>query len=134
MGRRKRDGNHFPPTPNNLIQVSEGNEEKRYPVLDSNKTKTNDMKKPNNVYKNNVKEEILQVITENFMEMIPDVVNQNVQESLKKFQDTKNKEYETQKRKSELIATLNKHQSETENTINTEISELKMKIDNIKKK
>jgi hypothetical protein len=92
------------------------------------------MKKPNNVYKNNVKEEILQVITENFMEMIPDVVNQNVQESLKKFQDTKNKEYETQKRKSELIATLNKHQSETENTINTEISELKMKIDNIKKK
>jgi hypothetical protein len=45
-----------------------------------------------------MKEEILQVITENFMEMLLDMVNQNVQEALKKFQDTKNKEYEkTQK-------------------------------------
>jgi CTP:phosphocholine cytidylyltransferase-like protein len=32
----------------------------------------------------------------------------------------------------ELIGALNKHQSETENTINREINELKMKIDNIK--
>jgi hypothetical protein len=30
----------------------------------------------------------------NIMEKILDVVNQNVQEALKKFQDTKNKEYE----------------------------------------
>jgi DNA-binding protein YbaB len=28
------------------------------------------------------------------MEMILDMVNQNVQDALKKFQDTKNKEYE----------------------------------------
>jgi hypothetical protein len=40
----------------------------------------------------------MQVITENFMEMLLDIVKQNVQEALKKFQDTKNKVYkETQK-------------------------------------
>jgi uncharacterized protein Yka (UPF0111/DUF47 family) len=67
------------------------------------------------------------------MEMLLDMVNQNVQEALKKFQDTKNKEYEkTQKQINELIGALNKHQSETWNTINTEINELNMKIDNIK--
>jgi cell division protein FtsX len=52
------------------------------------------------------------------MEMLLDMVNQNIQETLKKFQDTKNKEYEkTQKQMNELIGTLNKHQSKTENTI-----------------
>jgi hypothetical protein len=132
MGRRKRDGNHSPPK-NNLIQDSEGNEENGYPVLDANKTKINDVKEPNNAHKNSLKEEILQVITENPMELLPDMVNQNVQETLKKFQDTKNKDYEkTQKQINELIGALNKHQSETENTINTEINELKMKIENIK--
>jgi hypothetical protein len=46
-----------------------------------------------------------------------DTFNQNVQEALKKFQDTKNKEYEkTQKQINELIGALNKHESETENT------------------
>jgi hypothetical protein len=34
-------------------------------------------------------EEILQVINENFIEMLLDMVNQNVQEALKKFQDKK---------------------------------------------
>jgi DNA-binding protein YbaB len=43
--------------------------------------------------KNTIKEEILQVITENVKEMLPDMVNQNIQEAIKKFQDTKNKEY-----------------------------------------
>jgi hypothetical protein len=63
--------------------------------------------------------------------MLLDTVNQNVQEALKKFQDTKNKEYKkTQKQINELIGVLNKHQSETEKTINREIHELKMKIDN----
>jgi hypothetical protein len=62
--------------------------------LDSNKIKINDAREPNAVHKKILKEEILQVITENFMEMILDMVNQNVQESFKKFQDTKNKEYE----------------------------------------
>jgi uncharacterized protein involved in exopolysaccharide biosynthesis len=52
------------------------------------------------------------------MEMLLDMVNQNVQEALKKFQDTKNKEYEkTQKQINELIGALNKYQTETENTI-----------------
>jgi uncharacterized protein involved in exopolysaccharide biosynthesis len=58
---------------------------------------------------------MLQVITENLMEMILDMVNQNVQEALKKFQDTKNNEYKkTQKQINELIGALNKHQSKTE--------------------
>jgi hypothetical protein len=69
------------------------------------------------------------------MELLLDMVNQNVQEALKKFQDTKIKEYEkTQKQINELIGDPNKHQSETENTINREINELKMKIDNIKER
>jgi uncharacterized spore protein YtfJ len=53
------------------------------------------------------KKKILQVITENFMEMLLDMVNQTVQEALKKFQDTKNKEYEkTQKQINELTGAL----------------------------
>jgi polyhydroxyalkanoate synthesis regulator phasin len=61
------------------------------------------------------------------------MVNKNVQEALKKFQDNKNKEYEkTQKQISELTGALNKYQSETENTINREINELRLKIDSIK--
>jgi hypothetical protein len=50
MGRIKRDGNHCP-TPNNLIQDSEGNEENRYPVTDANKTKISDTKEPTFVHK-----------------------------------------------------------------------------------
>jgi uncharacterized protein involved in exopolysaccharide biosynthesis len=58
------------------------------------------------------------------MEMILDMVNQNMQEALRKFQDTKNREYEkTQKQINELIRALNKHQSETENTINRQIKD-----------
>jgi malate synthase len=105
----------------------------RYPILYSNKTKIHDTKEPKDAHKNILKKEILQVITENSMEMLLDMVNQNVQYTLKKFEDTKNKEYEkTQKQINELIGTLNKHQSETENTINRKINELRMKIDNIK--
>jgi hypothetical protein len=38
------------------------------------------------------------------MEMLLDIVNQNVQEALKKLQDNKNKEYEkTQKQVNELL-------------------------------
>jgi chromosome segregation ATPase len=76
----------------------------------------------------------MQVITENFMEILLDMLNQTVQETLKKFQDNKNKEYEkTQKQIHELIGALNKHQSETENKQSeTEINELKVKIENIK--
>jgi hypothetical protein len=87
MGRR-RDANHSPPK-NYLIQDSEESEENGYPVPNSNKTKINNAMEPNNAHKNILKEGILQVITENFMEMLLDMVNQNVQEALKKFQDTK---------------------------------------------
>jgi hypothetical protein len=52
------------------------------------------MKEPNETHKNTMKEEILQVINENFIKMLLDMVNQNVQEALKKFQEDKNKEYE----------------------------------------
>jgi ABC-type transporter Mla subunit MlaD len=118
MGRQKRDGNHSPPK-NKLVHDSEGNEENRYSVPYSNKTKIDYPKEPNKAHKNTLKEEIMQSINENFMEMLPDKVNQNIQEALKKFQDNKNKEYEkTQKQMNELIGALNKYQNETENTIN----------------
>jgi hypothetical protein len=74
MGRQKRDENHSP-SKNNLKQDSEGNEENGYPVPDSNKTKMNNVKEPNDAHKNNLKEEILQVITKNFMELLLDIVN-----------------------------------------------------------
>jgi hypothetical protein len=45
MGRRKMDGNHSLPK-NNLKQDSERNEENGYPVLNSNKTKINETRKP----------------------------------------------------------------------------------------
>jgi endo-alpha-1,4-polygalactosaminidase (GH114 family) len=65
---------------------------------------------PNEVYKNMLKEEMLQEINENFIGMFLDMVNQNVQEALKKCQDNKNKEYEkTQKQINENIGDLNKH-------------------------
>jgi uncharacterized membrane protein YcgQ (UPF0703/DUF1980 family) len=77
-------GRHFPPN-NKSAQEPEGNEKKGYPDPDSNKTKTNYAKEPNEAHKNTLKEEILQVVNENFIEMILDMVNQNAQETLKKF-------------------------------------------------
>jgi uncharacterized phage infection (PIP) family protein YhgE len=60
----------------------------------------------------------LQEITENFMKKILNVLNQNVQDALKKFQDTKSKEQEKmQKQIVELRDDLNKHQSKTTDTI-----------------
>jgi hypothetical protein len=78
MGRWKNDGNHSPLN-NKLVQEPEGNEENGYPDSDSNKTKINYTKEPNEAHKNNLKQEILPVINENFIEMILDKVNQNVQ-------------------------------------------------------
>jgi hypothetical protein len=44
------------------------------------------------------------------MEMLLDMVNENIQEAVKKFQDMKNKENEkTQTQINELIGALNKH-------------------------
>jgi hypothetical protein len=103
MGRQKRDGNHSPPK-NKLTQDSEGNEENRYSVPDNYTTKINYHKEPKEAHKNTLKEEMLQEITENLMEMLLDKVHQNIQEPLKKCQDNKNKEYEkTQKQINELI-------------------------------
>jgi hypothetical protein len=59
-------------------QEPEGNEENRYLDPDSNKTKINYAEEPNEGHKNNLKDEILQVINENFIEMILDMVNQNI--------------------------------------------------------
>jgi uncharacterized membrane-anchored protein YhcB (DUF1043 family) len=51
------------------------------------------------------------------MEKILGMINQNIQDALKKFQDTKNKELEkTQKQINELRDDLFKHQSETKDT------------------
>jgi hypothetical protein len=80
-------------------------------------------KEPNEAHKKTLKEEILQVINENFIEMILDMVNQNVQEMLKKFLDNKNRECEeAQKQITETIEALYKHQTETKNTMNREIN------------
>jgi hypothetical protein len=95
----------------------------RSPDPESNETKVNYDKESKKAHKNTLKEEILQVINENLIEKILDMVNQNVQETLKKLQDNKNREFDK---------ALYKHQSETKNTINREINELRMKIDNIK--
>jgi hypothetical protein len=64
MGRQKKQGNQFPHS-KKLVQEPEGNEENRYSDPDSNKTKTNYAKEPNKAHKNNLKDEILQVINEN---------------------------------------------------------------------
>jgi hypothetical protein len=74
------------------------------------KQRLNYAKNPNKAHKNILKEEILQVITENFREKLLDMVNQNIQEALRKFQEDKNKEYEkTQKEINEIIGALNKN-------------------------
>jgi hypothetical protein len=96
--RKKKKGRKLFPPKNKILRDLEQNEENGYPDPDSNKTKINYTKEHNEAYKNTLKEEILQVINENFIEMLLDMVNQNVQEALKKFQEDKNKEYEkTQK-------------------------------------
>jgi DNA repair photolyase len=61
--------------------------------------------------------------------MILDMVKQIVQETLKKFQDNKNREFKkAQEQIKETIEAVYKHQSETKNKIN----QLRMKIDNTK--
>jgi hypothetical protein len=75
MGRQKKTGK--PVSPQQKISTgTKGNEENRYSDPDSNTMKINYAKEPNEVHKNNLKDEILQVINENFIEMILDMVNQ----------------------------------------------------------
>jgi hypothetical protein len=65
-----------------------------------------------------LKEESMEEVTEKLMMMILHIVNQKVQDALKKFQDTTNKEYEkTQKQLYKLRKDFKKHQSETKETI-----------------
>jgi hypothetical protein len=83
----EKRGKPVSPPSSKLVQEPEGNEENRYSDPDSNKMKINYAKEPNEAHKNNLTEEILQVINENFIEMILDMFNQNVQKTLKKFLD-----------------------------------------------
>jgi uncharacterized membrane protein YcgQ (UPF0703/DUF1980 family) len=69
MGRQKKQGNQFPHS-KKLVQEPEGNEENRYSDPDSNKRKINYAKEHSEPHKKNLKEEILQVTNENFIEMI----------------------------------------------------------------
>jgi hypothetical protein len=64
----KRMENILPPKIK-LVQDSEGNEENRYSDPESNKTNINYDKEPKEAHKNTLTEDILQVITENFMGM-----------------------------------------------------------------
>jgi hypothetical protein len=75
---------------NELVQDSGGNEENGYPETDSNKTKINYTKEPNEAHKNTLKEEILQVTNENFIEMLLD----GQPKCKGGTEDNKNKEYE----------------------------------------
>jgi hypothetical protein len=92
---------------NNSIQDSVRNEENGYLVLDLNKTMINVTKEPSDNHRKTLKEEILEEISEKLIEMTLDMVNQSVKDTLKKFQDTKNKEHgKTQKqRNSERTST-----------------------------
>jgi hypothetical protein len=49
---------------------------------------------PSDTHIKTIKEEILEDITEKFMEKVLDMVKHNVQGALKKFQEVKNKEHE----------------------------------------
>jgi hypothetical protein len=69
--------------------------------LQQNKNKL--CQRTNETHKNTLKEEILQIINENFIVMILDMVHQNVQETLKKFQDNKNREFEKVQEQTEKL-------------------------------
>jgi hypothetical protein len=97
MGR-KRDGNHSPQK-NNSIQDLVGNEVSGYTFPDLNKTMINVIKEPSNIH--------IQSLKKKFMEKILDMVNQNVQDAFKKFQDTKNnmRRHRNKQRNSERTST-----------------------------
>jgi hypothetical protein len=97
---RRRDGNHSSQK-NNSIQDSVGNEENGYPVPGLNKTMINITKELSEVHTHThththtkPSQEIWDEISDKFMEEILEMVYQNVQNALKKFQDSKNKEHE----------------------------------------
>jgi hypothetical protein len=103
-----------------------------YAVPDPNKTMINFTKETSDIQKRTLKEEMLEEITEKFMDKILDMVKQNVQNALKKFQDTKNKEQEkTQKQINDLREEFNKHQSVSKDTVKKETYKGKMTTQNI---
>jgi hypothetical protein len=67
--------------------------------LTSKKKKITVTKESSDTHIKILKEENLEDVTEKFMERILDLVNQNVQDALKKFQDTKNTEEDTETNK-----------------------------------
>jgi chromosome segregation ATPase len=76
----------------------------------------------------------MEEVTKKLREKILGMVNQKVQDALKKFLDTTNKELEkTQKQLKELREDFSKYQSETKNTIKREIYEIKKTTQNIQK-
>jgi hypothetical protein len=88
---------------------------------DPNKAMINVTMDSSYAHKKTLKEEIPKM----FMKKVLDVVNQNVKNALKKFQDTKNKEHEKiQKQINKLREDFIKYQSETKDTIKKEIYEL----------
>jgi hypothetical protein len=90
------------------------NEENIYPVPDPNKTILNVNKEHSGTHKKILKVKILEETIVNFMEKMLHMVNQNVQDEFKKFQDSSNKEHEkAQKQINDFI----KCQSEMKGTI-----------------
>jgi hypothetical protein len=85
VGRRRRVETTLLKKKKNSIQDSVGNEENGYPIPDLNKTMINITKEPSDTHIKTLKEEILEDITKKFMDKILDIINQNVQDALKKF-------------------------------------------------
>jgi hypothetical protein len=98
MGRQKKQGNQSLHS-KKLVQEPEGNEENTYSDPDSNKMKINYAKQPNEAHKNNLKEDILQVLNENFIEMILDMVNQIYRRHSRNSKTTKIENLKKQKKK-----------------------------------
>jgi hypothetical protein len=99
-GKTKKGWKPFsPPKINWYRNSSEGNEENGHPVPDSNKTKIDYPKESNKPYKNTLKEEILQEITENFMEMLLDKINQMYRRHSRNSKTTKIKNMRRHKNK-----------------------------------
>jgi ubiquitin len=102
---------------NNVIEDLVGNEENEYSVPDPSRTMINITNELSDAHKKYLKEEIMEKITKKLLEKLQDTMNQNVQDALKKYQDTTNKKLEkTQKQLNELREDFNKPESETKET------------------
>jgi transcriptional regulator of heat shock response len=114
MWRRRRPGSPTPQNTKNSIEDLVGNEENEYPVPDPNRTMINITNEFSDTHKKTLKEEIMDEITKKLLEELKDIVNQKVQDALKKYQDTTNKKLEkTQKQLNELREDFDKLQSKT---------------------